>query len=516
MATDLIRSRGSAMIRQECECGHGLVVERERMKSACVSAVSATVVSRWLIIIVLGIGSGIDPVGQCARASDPVTPSSDPATPLAAVTRSPDGKPVCGLGRAFHEGRRQALFEAIGDSVFIIRGMEAPRDYLKFYQEKNFWYLTGVDSPGAALVMDGRTDQTTLFLPRHDAFKEQWDGEIWDLDDAWIPELTGFSNVMADDDFEDFLSEVLADKPKVQMVKGPWIGLAGGTDMALPHQRKMSNDPFDGRPSREARFEEELINRFEVECVDATRTLSKLRIIKQPEEIEAMKRAARVGAAAIAEGIRNTEPERGEWELEALMSFVHARHGAAGPAYSAICASGPNNNVLHYFHSNRTMHDGELLLVDYGPDVDHYTTDITRTWPVGGEFTEQQRKVYDSVLEAQAAGIAAAKPGNSMGNVAAAIQEVFAKHKVESMVRHAPTHYIGMEVHDVSVRGAFQPGMALAIEPGLYSEADGFGIRIEDVVVITAEGCEIITREGLPVEAEAIEAMVKETGLLER
>lgn len=437
-------------------------------------------------------------------------------TGLRALTRSETGAPVCGLGKDFHAGRRAALLEEIGDSVFVIRGLPEPRDYMRFYQDKNFWYLTGVASPGAALVLDGRSGSQILFLPEPNAFKEQWDGEVWDTQDEWLPELTGFTDIRSSGALESVLAELLAEKPTVLIVKSPWIGLAGGTDMALPHQRSQQTDPFDGRASREEAFADQLSERFGVTVRDANRLLAGLRIVKQPEEIAAMKRAAEVGSLAIAEGIRSTSAGRGEWEIEAAMTFVHESMGAAGPAYTAICGSGPNNNILHYFHANRRMNDGELLLVDYGPDVDFYTTDITRTWPVSGKFTERQREIYDIVLEAQAAGIAAAKPGNTMGDVGRAIQEVFQKHDVLGMVRHVPTHYIGLEVHDVTLRGEFKPGMALAIEPGLYSEAEGFGIRIEDVVVITEDGNEVITRTGLPVEAEAIEALVSEPGMLER
>lgn len=440
----------------------------------------------------------------------------DGPTGLRAVTRSETGAPVCGLGKEFHAGRRAAMLDEIGDSVFVIRGLPEPRDYLRFYQEKNFWYFTGVASPGAALVLDGRTRTEILFLPEPNAFKEQWDGEVWDTSDEWLPELTGFSDIRSIATLEAALIELLAEKPTVLVLKSPWIGLAGGTDMALPHQRSLEEDPFDGRISREAAFAERLSEKFGVTVRDANRLVAGLRIIKQPEEIAAMKRAAEVGSLAIAEGIRSTSAGRGEWEIEAAMTFVHESHGAAGPAYTAICGSGPNNNVLHYFHANRRMNDGELLLVDYGPDVDFYTTDITRTWPVSGKFSDRQREIYNIVLEAQQAGIAAAKPGNTMGDVGRAIQDVFEKHGVLGMVRHVPTHYIGLEVHDVTLRGEFKPGMALAIEPGLYSEEEGFGIRIEDVVVITESGNEVISRTGLPVELEAIEALVSEPGMLDR
>ncbi|MCA9107809.1 MAG: aminopeptidase P N-terminal domain-containing protein, partial [Planctomycetales bacterium] len=156
---------------------------------------------------------------------------------LRAATRSESGEPVCGLGKEFHAGRRAALRETMGEGVFIMRGLAQPRDYQRFYQDKNFWYLTGVASPNAALVIDGRSGNETLYLPRHNGFQEQWDGEVWDVDDAWVPELTGFEQVRPIDELDADLQELLVDKPKVLIVKTPWIGLAGGNDMAWPHVR---------------------------------------------------------------------------------------------------------------------------------------------------------------------------------------------------------------------------------------------------------------------------------------
>ena len=439
----------------------------------------------------------------------------DPPAKQMAVTRGDDGQPVCGLGKAFHAGRRAALFERIGDALFVIRGQETPADYHKFYQEKNFWYLTGVSSPDAALVLDGRDDSAWLFLPEPNPTKENWDGEIWDRADDWVSDLTGIANVVSTTQFESKLSELCAEKPAVYVMRKPGVRLAGGTDMAMPHQRARTKDPFDGRLSREGQLEAKLKEKFEVRTLDGSVLLTEMRLIKQPEELDAMRRAAEVGALAIAEGMRSTGPGRGEWEIESVMSFVHEKFGAAGPAYSAICGAGPNNNVLHYFHSNRRMKDGELLLVDYGPDLDFYTTDITRTWPVNGRFSDRQREIYAIVLEAQAEAIAAAKPGNTFSDIAAAVNRVFDKHEVRHLSRHFPGHFIGLEVHDVSTRGPFEPGMTLAIEPGLYSESEGFGIRIEDVVVITEEGCEILTRT-VPVEASEVESLVQETGILEK
>ena len=197
------------------------------------------------------------------------------------------------------------------------------------------------------------------------------------------------------------------------------------------------------------------------------------------------------------------------------MGWMHRREGAVGAAYHPIVGSGSNSLVLHYSANDRVMLDGEVILIDYGPEFDHYTTDITRTWPVGGRFSERQAELYDAVLAAQEAGIAKARPGARMADVNAACTQVLRERGFGDLLAHSATHYIGMEVHDVgSARKPLEVGVAFTIEPGLYEKETGIGIRIEDVVVITADGCEVITA-GIPRTRERIEALWAEKGVLD-
>jgi Xaa-Pro aminopeptidase len=228
-----------------------------------------------------------------------------------------------------------------------------------------------------------------------------------------------------------------------------------------------------------------------------------------------MRRAAEVGAAAMAEAMRSTRPGLGEWQLDALMSWRFRHDGAAGPAYYAIVGSGPNSCVLHYSANSRTLGAGEVLLIDYAPEFDHYTSDITRTWPVSGRFSERQAEIYDAVLAAQEAGIAAVRPGGTIQEVEEACRAVIAERGFSRLVRHGACHLIGMEVHDVgSGRKRLEPGVAFTVEPGLYDEEAGIGVRIEDVVVVTEDGCEVITR-GAPKARAEVEATVAERGFLD-
>jgi Xaa-Pro aminopeptidase len=245
-------------------------------------------------------------------------------------------------------------------------------------------------------------------------------------------------------------------------------------------------------------------------------TLVDMRRVKTTEEIAAMRRAAHIGSLAHIEAMRSSRPGLGEWELDALMTFVQVREGAYGKAYEAIVGSAGNACVLHYTDNARRMGPGEVVLIDYGPEVDHYTTDITRSWAVDGKFSKRAAELYDTVLAAQKAGIAAAKPGVTLRDVDQACTAVLKEHGLVELRKHGACHFIGMEVHDPGdYRKPVEPGVAFTIEPGLYDTEAGIGIRIEDVVVITADGCEVISALA-PKERADLEKLVGEEGVLDR
>ena len=327
------------------------------------------------------------------------------------VERPGDGRPTCGLGKVFHAGRRAALREKLGEGLVVLRGLDETRDYTRFHQDKVFWYLTGVDSPGAALVMDAKTGAETLYLPAHSPRGEMWEGEKWDCSDAWIEELAGFTDVRCVDALTDDLAKSIPRGGRVWVSLHPAVALSACFDRAKPFDVHVEADPLDGRLSREKALAANLEKLYGADVRDLSDALAELRLIKQPAEIEAMRQAGRSGALALVEAIRSTRAGVGEWELEALMSWVQIRHGATGPGYHGIVGSGPNSLVLHYSTSRRALQPGEVILIDYAPEVDHYVSDITRTWPVDGKFTARQAELYDAVLASQAAGIAAVKPG---------------------------------------------------------------------------------------------------------
>lgn len=426
----------------------------------------------------------------------------------------PDGI-ECGLGKDFHAGRRAALRAAVGEGWMVFRGLADTRDYLAFRQDKGFWWLTGIESPNVTLVMNAETGAERLYLPPQNRFKERWEGEMWDANDAWVTPLTGIADVRSNRDLDKELAELFADQESVWISLAPHVEVAGCRDRAKPYDSRATKDPFDGRISREQAFAQALETKYGVATRDCTPQMDELRRVKTAEEADAMRRASQIGAASMAEAIRSTRPGLLEDQLGSLMTFVQRQAGSTGPAYLPIVGAGPNANILHYAAAASTLDAGELVLLDYAPEVDHYVSDITRSWPVTGEWTPRMAEMYDVVLAAQAAGIAAVKTGATIREVDAACTAVIRERGFGEFMMHGACHYIGMEVHDVGdYDRPLEPGVCFTVEPGLYDTEAGIGIRIEDVVMVTEEGCEVLSASVPRTRAE-LTALVHEKGLLD-
>ena len=441
------------------------------------------------------------------------------------VSRAADGAAVCGLGRDWHAGRRAELARRLETGIVVLRGLPDPRASVAFRQDKNFWYLTGIESPDVALLLDLDRGEEVLFVAKPSAFKESWAGEIWDADDAWVRELTGIEDVRANDagrggnrallEALDAMVEAQPGRPLWTIQTG-WIGLSGAYDSSVPYDAARRKDSLDGRESREDALARHLRERYaerELEVKDLTPELWDMRVIKTPEEIDAVRRASRASAVALREAMRSTRPGLGEWDLDALLTWQQRRAGADGPAYAPIVGSGANSLVLHYNFSSRRMRDGEVVLVDFAPEVDHYVSDVTRTWPVGGTFDERMVPIYDAVLAAQEAAIAAVRPGAAYRDIGRAATGVLRERGYSCP--HGICHSVGMAVHDPGrMGGELRPGMIFTIEPGIYDQETGIGVRIEDVVLVTEEGHEVLSA-ACPKTRVEIEALIAEEGILD-
>jgi Xaa-Pro aminopeptidase len=278
------------------------------------------------------------------------------------------------------------------------------------------------------------------------------------------------------------------------------------------------------------------------EIVDPRSIVHEMRLVKDDHELEIMRRAATITCEAHREAARLAHGGHYEYELEAVLDYTFRRRGARGPAYSSIVGGGANACVLHYIRNDQKLENGTLLLIDAGCELEGYASDVTRTYPVGGRFEGPARAVYDAVLDAQAASIAAVRPGATLkdvhdtsvrrltenlielGVVSGDLDTAIQSEAFKPYYMHQTSHWLGLDVHDVgayTVEGRprpLEPGMVLTVEPGLYIAPDadaaelryrGTGVRIEDDVVVTADGCEVLT-EAIPKQPEDVEAWVQD------
>ncbi len=401
--------------------------------------------------------------------------------------------------------RRQRLAEAVGTGTILLFGATEAAPGLRFRQDHDFFYLTGNESLNAALAIDAATGASTLFLPKLTETQIRYEGGNW-LEEPEAARTRGFQSVQPISGLHEFLARRHA-------VSGPqvvWTRLSerdevnhGRIDTAIGTARRLSN-PFAQHLSEDASRVAALRQQFPYyELRDVAPHLDRLRLIKTPREIEILRHNGRVSAEAVRRAIEASAPGRFEYELEAEATYWMFRHGLQAAAYPAIVGSGPMGNQWHYEDNGRRMQDGELVVMDYGGSLDYLTIDITRTWPVSGRFTDEQRRAYDCVLEAQKAIIGAIRPGVARDAVRTIAQEIYRRHGFDPAYAYVG-HYVGLSVHDVGDwELPFEEGMVLAIEPILDLPDRQLHVRIEDTILVTATGAEVLTT-GLPKEVEPL------------
>jgi len=225
------------------------------------------------------------------------------------------------------------------------------------------------------------------------------------------------------------------------------------------------------------------------------RALARARATKSPVEIARIRRACELTARGLTECMERARPGMKEHELQARLEFVCRRGGARRQAFASIVGSGPNGTILHYDRNDREMKDGDLVLMDVGAEYMGYAADVTRTFPVNGRFSARQAAIYDVVLAAQRAAIAVVKPGVTFREVGAAARAVITEAGFGKAFLHGVGHYVGLDVHDPSPGGPFRPGTVITVEPGIYLADEGIGIRIEDTVLVTAAGADVLSKD---------------------
>jgi Xaa-Pro aminopeptidase len=427
--------------------------------------------------------------------------------------------------------RREQLMARIGKGTAVFRSapmavMHNDVEY-NFRQDSDFYYLTGFNEPQAVAILAPHHEEHkfVLFVQPKDPERETWTGYRVGVEAA--KERYGADEVYPIAELDEKLPQYLEKADRIYYRMGRDRSF---NDTILKHwQRLMWSYPKRGTGP--------------IAIEDPAPTLHSLRQIKSPTELELMRTAAAISVDAHNRAREFAQPGRYEYQVQAEMEHTFRLRGGMGPAYPSIVASGANACVLHYTENVRQMQDGELLLIDAGCAYDYYNADITRTFPVGGKFTPEQRTLYEIVLKAQLEAIAQVHPGNpysqihdtavrviveglmDLGLLQGDIEEIIKEEKYKPFYMHRTGHWLGLDVHDVGVyqHGEtphnLEPGQVLTVEPGIYIAPDikpvegqpevdsrwrGIGIRIEDDVLVTSAGHEVLTA-GVPKAIEEIE-----------
>jgi len=432
-----------------------------------------------------------------------------------------------------YQQRRQQFLEKIGRGTAIFRSaspavMHKDVEY-NFRQESDFFYLTGFNEPNAVAVLapQHQEHQFVLFVQPKDPEKETWSGYRAGIEQA--KEYYGADEAYSISELDEKLPQYLEPADRIYYHFGDDRSF---NNIILGHwQQLMASYAKRGTGP--------------IALEDPGPTLHPMRLVKSKLELVQVRQAVEISTAAHNAARQLAQPGRYEYEIQAELEYLFRRHGALGPAYPSIVASGANACVLHYTENNRQMQDHELLLIDAGCACGYYNADITRTFPVGGQFTAEQKILYELVLESQKQAIDQVQPGNpynqshetavrvlteglvGLGLLQGELDTLIEQGKYKPFYMHRTGHWLGLDVHDVGVYKygdmwqQLQPGHLLTVEPGLYIAPDikpaegqpevperwrGIGIRIEDDVLVTATGHEVLT-EAVPKSVEALETL---------
>jgi Xaa-Pro aminopeptidase len=434
------------------------------------------------------------------------------------------------------KARWAKVFDRIGaDAVAVVQGAGLATGYNLPRQSNTFYYLSGIETPHAYLRLDGRTRTTTLYLPPRNERLERAEGRVYSADDAEVvARLVGVDAVKSTASMGERWPIDEGRAAAIYAEFAPAEGYAESRGELLQAQAAIAADPWDGRTSRESRFRELLLTRHpRVELRNLTPVLDAIRAVKSPREVALIRRASQIAGLGLMEAMRSTEAGVWEYQLDAAARYVFILNGARLDAYRPITASGTENiNNMHYYRSSRQLRDGDLVLMDYAPDYRYYVSDIGRVWPVSGKYLPWQRELLQFVLEYHKVVLSKVRPGVAPAQILAeakqAMQPVFARTTFSKPIYGAAarrlvdtgggalSHMVGMAVHDVgSYRDGLQPGHVFSIDPQLRVPEENLYLRYEDTIVVTETGMENFTHF-LPMELDAIEALVREQGIVQK
>lgn len=433
--------------------------------------------------------------------------------------------------------RRARVLDAIGpQGIAIVLGATGEPGFSVFRQSNEFYYLSGVESAHAYLLLNGRTRRSTLYLPRRDDERERGEGKVLSVEDSLLLiRLTGIEQVRGLERLSQDLIGADLLRPPALSLYTPLAPMETGNDSRdelLAGRARVAADPWDGRPAREAHFTRLLKESFpQFEVRDLSPTLDAMRTIKSPAEIALIRRATQLAGLGIMEAMRSTNPGVYEYQLDAAAKYVHYLNGARGDGYASIIAGGTNAWMGHYFRKTDVLRDGDLVLMDYAPDFRYYTSDVTRIWPVNGAFTPAQAALYEFIVAYRDALFRHIKPGVTSDEVldrAAAEMKQYLVGKSFASPAHLKAvqegiafrghfqHPVGMAVHDVGrIRGVpLKPGMVFTIDPMIWLPEERLYIRIEDVALVTDDGVENLSGF-VPARVADVQRTIAEPGMVQ-
>jgi Xaa-Pro aminopeptidase len=403
---------------------------------------------------------------------------------------------------------RRANLRAQVDGPVVLFGYTGHEDssaLARFFQEENFYYLTGHNEPGAALLLipNPPGDKTVggpreiLFLPPRNPMQERWVGPKLGPDDADIAQKTGFAAV---EPFANLRGEL---EKLGKVFPNLYTPLPGSNDEGYPHKRIWSDWLKEAAPQAHLK--------------DTMRELAAMRQVKSPGEIALLQKAVDVSVDAHFDAMKRMRPGLYEYQVAARMEYIHQWGGCDREAYAPIVGAGIHSTMLHYDELSAQIKDGDIVVIDVAGEYGGYAADVTRTLPANGKFTPRQREIYEIVLGAQNAALALVKPGVSVARLNQVTREYINTHGKDLHGQplgpyffHGLSHNLGLDVHDPGVSGrALEPGMVITIEPGIYIAEEKLGVRIEDDVLVTPEGYQLLTGR-LPRDIEGIENMIAE------
>jgi Xaa-Pro aminopeptidase len=419
--------------------------------------------------------------------------------------------------------RRRRVFEAIGEGACaILQGAGPVSQYILFRQTNEFFYLTGIATPQAYVLLNGTDGTTTLFLPERPEGRSPDDGMLMAQDAETITAITGMERVLP-------LSQLASSLRGVKTVYTPFMPSESALecrDVRLIAAQLAASDPWDAHPTREQHFLTHLMTRlYRAEVRNLSPILDEFRLIKSPAEIEWMRRAGKLSAQVVTEAMKATRPGLRENHLYAITRFIYMAEGAFEEAYRAIIPAGTKNIWdIHYPYNDEPLRDGELVLMDTAPDCAYLTSDIGRVWAINGQFTPAQKQLYSFILAYHEEVLSRIQPGHTAEEITAGATQAMAPHVEKTdwvspaiaegahkmlLFRGHLSHPVGMAVHDVGNywKEPLRPGMVFSVDPQFWATPEQIYLRVEDTVLVTESGIEVLTGSA-PRSIEALQQIV--------